>query len=105
MTAPGMGTTFLYIGTQTDDMSGQYITRGNDMKIKKKYDHGRIELRHKEKMLKVSVFSEYGAKTPVAEFYVPKQDHHFVPREIIDFRLKRDFGIQIGHCSYCHMAD
>lgn len=75
------------------------------MKIKKTYDHGRIELRHKEKMLKVSVFDGHFSETPIAEFYVPKQDHHFVPREIIDFRLKRDFGIQIGHCSYCHIAD
>ena len=69
------------------------------------YKNGQVVFTHqKNGLVKCELFEFFG-DTVYATFYVPspsKDNLGFVPENIVRYRLKRDFNIEIGHYSVMH---
>lgn len=64
-------------------------------------DHGTMVFTLKENMVKCELFEGYLSSKLAATFYVPRDsyDKISVPSDIVKYRLKHDFNIEIGHYS------
>ena len=74
----------------------------------KKFIHiksGSLMVYTNDKMIRLEMYNGYFSDELVAKFFVPiscKDKFGFVPKDIIDYRLKKDFNIVVDHYSVCH---
>ena len=83
---------------------------GKNKKVETKVDNAHINFTYLDNgLVKCEVFTNFGfdEKPAIATFYVPgttKDKFGFIPSDIVRYRLKHDFAIEIGHYSVMHLT-